>query len=342
MGEIMSGMERMGWTRRALAIGLASVAMGCEGREPGPSAVAVGFAGASLADYGAWVPAVSVEAAPPGAHPGFNTSSLDGCPMVSPDGRTFYMASNRPGGLGALDIWVSTRAGEGEPWGEPVNVGAPVNSTADDFCPTIARDGHTLYFVSRRTAGVQGVDWCGAGDIYVSRLRGDGGFDEPQNLGCDVNSSADEFSPFPVNERASGPVLYFSSTRPGLGAGGDLYVSESHGGIFAAATLVPGVNGPTDDAQPNVRRDGLELFFYSNRPADGAQGGNDLYVSTRASVSDPWSAPVNLGAYVNSAASETRPSLSWDGTTLYFGSTRAGGEGMSDIYVTKRPAVRGQ
>ena len=87
-----------------------------------------------------------------------------------------------------------------------------------------------------------------------------------------------------------------------------------------------------------MRRDGLEIFFFSNRT--GAIGGsNDIYAASRASTADVWAAPVNLGASVNSAASETRPSLSWDGTTLYFGSTRAGGEGFSDIYVTTRARI---
>jgi hypothetical protein len=58
-------------------------------------------------------------------------------------------------------------------------------------------------------------------------------------------------------------------------------------------------------------------------------------------VSDPWSTPVNLGPSVNTAASETRPSLSWDGTALYFGSNRAGGDGDSDHYVTTRERIHG-
>jgi OmpA-OmpF porin, OOP family len=62
--------------------------------------------------------------------------------------------------------------------------------------------------------------------------------------------------------------------------------------------------------------------FFSNRT--GAQG-NDIYSARRKSNSDAWSTPVNLGPNVNSVAAETRPSLSWDGTTLYFGSTRTGG-----------------
>ena len=136
-------------------------------------------------------------------------------------------------------------------------------------------------------------------------------------------------------------MLYFSR-KPGTGPG-DLYVSRSHGGAFGPAQPIPGVNSADDDGQPNVRRDGLELFFYSNRTVDGAQGGNDIYVSIRPSTSAPWSTPVNLGPDVNSSASETRPSLSWDGTQLYFGSNRAESEAASsDIYVSTRLRLPGE
>jgi Tol biopolymer transport system component len=296
------------------------------------SLVAGVVAGAALAasgDYGSWSQAFRVESIP-GTDPGFNGASLDGCPFVSRDGKTFYMASNRPGGLGGIDIWVSKRASVDDPWGAPANVGAPVNSEANDFCPTISRDGHLFYFVSNRAGG------CGGDDIYTTRLRADG-WDPVENLGCEVNSSANEASPFPLPERADGPVLYFSSTRSG---GGDLFRSESHGGVFGPAESLAGVNSPTaNDGQPNLRRDGLELFFFSTRP--GGLGMQDLYSATRASVREPWSTPVNLGPLVNSAAPDTRPSLSWDGTTLYFGSGRAGGEGDSDHYVTTRAALGG-
>jgi len=292
---------------------------------------------AAAADFSAWSPATRVEAAT-GTDPSFNGASLDGCPFISRDGKTFYMASDRPGGLGGLDIWVATRAGVDEPWAAPTNVGAPVNSSANDFCPTLARDGHLFYFVSNRAGG------CGGADIYTTRLRNGSGFEPVENLGCQVNSAADEASPFPLPERSSGPVLYFSSTRAGgftqeaqgaVTGDADLYRSESHGGAFGAAALVPGANSASEDGQPNVRRDGLELFFFSNRP--GTLGLADIYAATRASASDPWATPVNLGPSVNSSAgAETRPSLSWDGTTLYFGSTRPGGEGSTDHYVTTR------
>ena len=71
-----------------------------------------------------------------------NTAAHDGCPIESPDGLSLYIASNRDGFTGTtrnLDIWVSTRASTSDPWGTPQNLGAPINSTADDFCPTPVR-----------------------------------------------------------------------------------------------------------------------------------------------------------------------------------------------------------
>jgi hypothetical protein len=292
---------------------------------------------AAAGDYGPWSDAVRVEAVP-GTHPDFNGAFLDGCPFVSRDDKTFYMARGpQYGGEGGIDIWVSTRASADDPWGAPVNVGPPVNSAANDFCPTISRDGHLFYFVSNRPGSCGGAP---NDDIYTTRLRPDG-WDPVANLGCDVdggpNSAAAEASPFPLPERGAGPVLYLSSTRAGSM---DIYRSESQGGAFGPAEAVAELNTTAADSHPNVRRDGLEIFFFSNRP--GAQG-NDIYSATRASTSDPWSTPVNLGSNVNSAAAETRPSLSWDGTTLYFGSTRTGGgaEGDSDHYVTTRERLTG-
>lgn len=77
----------------------------------------------------------------------------------------------------------------------------------------------------------------------------------------------------------------------------------------------------------------------SRRTARGL-GGQDIYVATRDSTDDPWSAPVNRGGAINNEAAETRRSLSWDAQTLYFGPC-AGPEGMSDIYVPTRSKLKG-
>src|SRR5262245_25671715 len=64
-----------------------------------------------------------------------NTSVNDGCPIESRDGLSLYLASNRPGTSGGNDIWVADRLSKDAPWGTPQNLGAPVNSAANDFCP---------------------------------------------------------------------------------------------------------------------------------------------------------------------------------------------------------------
>ncbi len=91
-----------------------------------------------------------------------------------------------------------------------------------------------------------------------------------------------------------------------------------------------------NDIQPNVRKDGLEVVFSSNRA--GALGGQDIWAATRRSIHHPWSVAVNLGAAVNTAAAESRPSLSRNARQLLFGRS-PGPEGIGDIYVTTREKV---
>jgi WD40-like Beta Propeller Repeat len=265
-----------------------------------------------------------------------NTPFVDGCPIQSPDGLSLYQASSRPGGMGGLDIWVAQRASADEPFGAPANLGAPINSAADEFCPTPVR-GNGLYFVSRKV--VAGVS-CGLGDIYFTRRNPGHGWPEPVHLGCSPagpNTTLDEMGPSYIEIDGHG-LLYFSSSRTAAQGGlvpGDIYVSEqSADGTFGAPSPVTALNSPTaNDIQPNVRKDGLEVVLSSDRA--GTLGGQDVWAATRDSVGDPWSAPVDLGAAVNTGASETRPSLSWRADQLLFGRA-PGPEGMSDIYVTTR------
>jgi hypothetical protein len=275
----------------------------------------------------AWSPAVSLESIP-GSSSEVNTAFLDGCPILSRDGLQLYMASNRPGGLGGLDIWVAERSTPEEGFGTPVNIGAPINSEYNDFCPSPLRDGHGFLFVSNRPGG------CGGSDIYLTRWHPVSGWEEPVNLGCEVNSSADEAGPVLSFAEPGPPTLYFSSARADGVGGSDLYMSQVTGAwSFGAAALVPGVNSVYDDLQPSLSPNGRELVFASNRPGSL---GFDIWSATRDSITSAWSEPVNLGSNVNSAGNETRPSLSWDAKMLLFGTTRSGVEGVSDIYYSTR------
>jgi hypothetical protein len=289
----------------------------------GLTAAACVFAGAGLAQAANWGPASSVD---PGGFNNVNTPALEGCPAESPDGRMLFLASNRDGGQGGIDIWVAFRDGPHQPWSDPVNLPPPVNSAWDDFCPTPLTGGELL-FVSRRDGG------CGEGssDIYFTRLHPTQGWLEPVHLGCEVNSAGDEFAPSYVE--AGGGMLFFSSNRDGTHK---IYVSaQEPDGWFGPPTEVVELNAPGfNTLRPNVSHDGREIVFDSDRP--GGFGGFDIWSATRANVLQPWSAPVNLGPNVNSVFSETRASLSRNGKRLHFGSARPGGQGSSDIYLSTR------
>ncbi len=259
-----------------------------------------------------------------------NTTSLDGCPIQSPDGLSLYLASNRPGGQGLLDIWVAHRESTDDPWGAPENLGEPVNSASDDFCPTPVRGGGLL-FVSREALPGS----CGLGDIYFTRYSPAKGWTEPRNLGCapdGPNTALDEQGPSYV-ESDDDAFLFFSSSSGVVP--GDIYVSPRLAGwSFGGSSAVGGLNdAAANDIQPNVRKDGLEVVFSSNRA--GGMGAQDIWTSTRASFDSPWSTPVNVGGGVNTAAAESRPSLSKNARQLLFGRA-PGPEGMSDIYVSTR------
>src|SRR3989442_2128325 len=98
--------------------------------------------------------------------------------------------------------------------------------------------------------------------------------------------------------------------------------------------LGPAINTAFNEQGPNLSNDGLTLYFGSDRP--GGSGAFDIWVARRACADCPWDAPVNLGPVVNTSASETGPGLSIDGHMLFFTSTRAGGQGLSDLYLSHR------
>jgi hypothetical protein len=284
--------------------------------------------------FGAWNTAQKIDEIN-GNDPDLNTSSQDGCPIQSPDGLKLYIASNRPGGKGGLDIWMATRASKESPWGTAADLPEPINSASDDFCPTPVGK-HGLYFVSRRV--IAGVT-CGMGDIYFARRDRTGAWGDPHHFSCapdGPNSALDEQGP----SYAKGH-LYFSSSSTSPLVLGDLYVSPKTGPLsFGPASPITELNDAgANDIQPNVRKDGREVVFSSNRA--GGLGGQDIWTATHASADAPWTVAVNVGSGVNTGLGETRPSLSRDALQLLFGragpaGTGEGGTGLADVYVTTR------
>ncbi|MEX1187115.1 MAG: hypothetical protein WEA80_11040 [Gemmatimonadaceae bacterium] len=264
---------------------------------------------------------------------GLNTPATEGCPFVTRSEHVLVFASNRAGGEGGLDLYISYWDAAAKQWGTPVNLGSKINTAANEQCPLLSQDGKELILVSNRPGGVGGLD------LWVAHRhdnRSDLEWEPAVNLST-VNSSADEFGPGWYEENGR-TVLYFNSIRTGGAGGHDLYVSgQTRDGTFAAPVPAAGLNTPSQEQFASLSKDGLEIFFSSDRL--GTLGLLDLWHATRERTSDPWRTPVNLGPAVNSSVAEGRSAISWDGMTLYFNSNR---NGSVDLFQTTRTPSSGR
>jgi len=277
--------------------------------------------------------------------PVINSEFNDQHPAIAADGLSLYISSDRPGGFGDFDIYVSQRASPNDDWGPPQNLGPNINTEFNDSVPTFSADGHRMYFCSYRPGSPSPN-----GNIWVSfrnDARDDLGWELPSVLGSEVNTERGECGPTLFEDRREGvTTLYFTRCVGDHCTFGDpnqrfdIYASVMNAdGTFGTAVPVAELNSGYRDTRTAIRNDGLELFLTSSRP--GGLGALDLWDSTRPSTLAPWSTPVNLGLRINTAFNEGAPALSCDGTTLYFYSNRPGGFGMNDLYVTHRHQLHG-
>lgn len=138
--------------------------------------------------------------------------SWDAQPSVSADGKYVCFASDRPGGLGGTDIWISRRLSDGK-WSEPVNAGESINSTCDELSPFFSPDGSELLYSS------SGRETVGGYDIFSSEIRTESqssaglgiSFTKAENLGAPLNTPDDEL--FPSTPTKSNSLIYYSSNQ---------------------------------------------------------------------------------------------------------------------------------
>jgi hypothetical protein len=195
--------------------------------------------------------------------------------LTTADGLELYSCAKGQYG-GGCDLFVRKRATPSDAWSEPINLGPVVNGPYREISPTITPDGLELYFSDYAGGQAPRPGGYGKMDLWVVRRTSrDAPWGEPENLGAPINT-------------------------------------------------------PSDDGEPSLSADGLHLFFRSDR--FGGCGENDLYVTRRATLADPWGKPENLGAKVNSHAHEFASHLSADGSILYYGSRRPGGYGSTDLW----------
>jgi len=248
---------------------------------------------------------------------------------------SLYFASSRPGSLGQNDGWVSRRASLNDPWSVPVHLGPPLSSAGNDAGYSFSPDAHWVFFHSSRAGGY------GATDIYVSHRQNvddDFNWEPAENLGPLVNTSVNEAGPFylPQSIEGRGNLYFVRGDTPAsvhiytIALDRDWHAIGPATPVSELNVMMPGIL----DAQPRMARDGKELYFFSNR--GGGLGLEDLYTSTRQSVHESWSPPVNMGSPINTAFRDAEPAISLDGSTLLFGSNRPGSFGERDIYISTR------
>ena len=206
-------------------------------------------------------------------------------PELSPDSASLYFYSNRAGGFGGYDLWVTHRS-DGH-WGEPSNLGSLVNSRDNDYGPSLSPDGATLYFASNRpkpetktispvpdgqvtehdfrpTNPLESRDY----DLYASSIK-DGQYSQSHPvvaLNTDSNEGAPAISP-------AGDFIYFCSDRPGGEGGYDLYRSRLIGNEFqTSSNLGQTINSAANELDPALTLGGFGIHFSSNRASEEVSG----------------------------------------------------------------------
>jgi len=264
------------------------------------------------------------------ARVGSGLYSDDWIECFSYDGLEMYVSAIRAGGQGNGDLWVLKRASKDDEWGPPENLGTAVNSPSNDCLACISADGLTLYFCSDRPYGDDARY-----DVFVTtRATKKDPWGQAVRMGSAINGPGG--TNFGVWISADNLELYVNgmSNRPGGYGRTDIFAARRatpNDPWTDAVNLGPVVNTAYRESLCSLSPDGLVLLFcelwettqVQSRP--GGCGGPDMWIARRATLSDPWQAPVNLGPTINSPSGDAVPRISPDGRTLYFRSNRSGG-----------------
>jgi outer membrane protein OmpA-like peptidoglycan-associated protein len=210
-----------------------------------------------------------------------NTIYRETQPSLTPDGRTLYFSSDRPGGKGHHDIWVTHRDIQGS-WSVPENLGDSINTPGEEISPFLHPDNQSLYFSSDGWIGLGGYD------LFVSRRDSTGTWHKAVNLGYPINTNHDEIGLI-VNPR--GDKAYYSSDMAKV-TGRDIYVFDMP--VKDRPLMVTYMKGKVFDANNHdLLRAQCELIDLQN--------GNILYSSFSDSLTGEFlvSIPLNHNYLLN-------------------------------------------
>jgi hypothetical protein len=225
-----------------------------------------------------------------------NTDKDELGPELSRDGASLYFYSDRPGGMGGYDLWVSRREGDaGGSWGTPTNLGPKINSRWNEYGPAFGPDGTRLYFSSNRPRPGEPVvnadSWSAT--VREHRTRHDYDLYSADLISASeaaplekLNTASDEGAPA---ISPAGDFLYFASDRAGGLGGFDIYRTRlSRAGAFGPIeNLGPAINSGANDLDPALSAEGFRLTFSTDRPLPGSSPPTDAAAPPAAPATDP-------------------------------------------------------
>ncbi len=214
----------------------------------------------------------------------------------------------------------------------PVNLGPQINSTNDEYWPSITADNQTLVITRLEPVSIPGYKSTGkkAENFYIS-YNENGSWSKAKDLGPPINTDRNEGA---QSLSADGHFMYYTSCNRPDGFGRcDLYMSSKLRGTWSfPENLGKPVNSGAWEAQPSISSDGKTLYFVSNRA--GGIGKLDIWKSIQQQ-NGTWGEPINLGEEINSPENEMSPFIHRDNQTLYFSSDGWIGMGGYDLFVSR-------
>lgn len=215
------------------------------------------------------------------------------------------------------------------------NLGENVNTAYPDFAPVISADETRLIFTSRREGNIGSKEEetnLHYEDIYIVEKDSLGDWGKPVNIGDHINTPSHDAS---IGLSPDGNELYiYRANETASRLSGDIYFSDYQTGEWTKPTrMQDGINSKNWEPHASITADEQMFFFTSNREAEGAKGGRDIYIVRRLPDLS-WAKPVNMGA-LNTPYDEDSPFIHPDGKTLYFSSNGPESMGGFDIFISE-------
>jgi len=203
----------------------------------------------------------------------------------------------------------------------PTSLGDVVNSTDDEYLPTLTIDGEQLFFTRKIGKGRTANE-----DFFVTQ-KVDGQWETPFDLEEPINKESSQEGALSISP--DGNRLFYAANDPLNPGGFDIYYSyKKNGKWIVPFNIGLPINTRHWESQPSISADGKQLYFASKRP--GGEGGIDIWVSELKD--NQWQRPINLGPEINTPEDEQCPFIHPDGQTLYFSSKGHLGMGDADLF----------